>query len=429
MDASNFRETVVRALHQGRERGHYFLRADDPSFTDRHLHIGGRPLLSFGSCSYLGLEFDPRLVEAATEAYRRYGSQTSYSRAFLSCPLYEELEEDLLPKIFGGFSTLVLATTSAAHHVIMPALLDDDDVAVVDHQVHRSVDDAVTLQCARSATKRVTLKHADLDQALDTVRQLARAHRHVWFFCDGIYSMYGDYLPADFMTGLLGVADNVRLYVDDAHGMSWAGENGRGHFLSRFRADERTVIATSLSKGFAGGGGAILATDRRVLDTARMVGGPYVFSGPLRPGDLGADIASAKIHLSADLARRQELLRCRVEQANALCRSLDVPLVADNETPIFFVPLGLAETAYDMAERLRERGFHVNVTGFPAVPSRRGGLRIAINAIHAEQDVDGLFRAIADEMPTVLRTAGISREELDAEFRGVLPTFARRAAA
>ena len=419
MNSSTFRDAVFQIHHQGRERGHYFLMAEDTRFEDRRITVQGKRLLSFGSCSYLGLEFDPRIVEGAIDAYRRYGSQTSYSRGYLSCPLYRQLEEELLPAIFGVDRTLLLPSTSIAHHVVMPALIDERDAVVIDHQAHRSLDDAVTLQCARSNAKKVMIRHGELEQAIDTVSRLARLHRHVWFMCDGIYSMYGDYLPVTFLRTLLAQAPNVRLYVDDAHGMSWAGTHGRGHFLSRFPLEERVVLVTSLSKGFAAGGGLVVVRDREIIELARLTGGPFSFSGPLRPGDFGATVASAEIHLSEELPAMQEQLRRRVEQANRLCRDLSIPLVIANEAPIFFIALGRAEAVFTMAERLRTDGFHVNVSGFPAVPASRGGLRVALNAVHTEEQVSELFSSIARHLPSVLAKVGVTRAEVDAQFEGV----------
>ncbi|HWB81915.1 MAG TPA: aminotransferase class I/II-fold pyridoxal phosphate-dependent enzyme [Nannocystaceae bacterium] len=425
MDASTFRDAVFQVHRQGRERGHYFLVAEDARFGDRTITVGGRRLLSFGSCSYLGLEFDDRLLDGAVDAYRRYRSQTSYSRGYLSCPLYSQLEEELLPAIFGVPRVLLLPSTSAAHHVAMPALIDERDAVVIDHQAHRSVDDAVTLQCARSNATKIVIRHGELDQAVETVSRLARLHRQVWFVCDGIYSMYGDYLPESFLRTLLAQSPNVRLYVDDAHGMSWAGTHGCGHLAARLPIDERVVLVTSLAKAFATGGGVIVTRDPAVIELARLVGGPYSFSGPLRPGDLGASVASAQIHLSNELPALQAKLHARVEQANRLCRELAIPLIVENEAPIFFIALGRAEAVFTMAERLRDDGFHVNVSGFPAVPASRGGLRVAINANHAPDEIAALFTAIARHLPGVLSKSGVTRAEVDAQFEEALPAFLR----
>lgn len=391
----------------------------------RTMRLLGQELVSFGSCSYLGLEFDERLIRGGQEAYERFGSQNSYSRGYVSNPLYRELEEHLLREIFGGHQVILLPSTTVAHQVAFPALLAERDAIVCDHQVHRSVDDAVTLQCARSGAKKATIRHGELEQAIDVVKELSRKHDTVWFAFDGVYSMYGDYLPLSFLQELLAVAPNVRLYVDDAHGMSWTGKHGRGHFLGRFPFSERVVLATSLAKAFGVGGGVLLFANQKEAELARLVGGPYSFSGPMRPGDLGAAVASAKIHLSPEIAERQQALTDLVRLANGLCAELDIPLVVHNEAPIFFIALGKNEVVYSVAERLREDGFHVNVSGFPAVPSSRGGLRIALSSIHTREQVQAVFEATARHIPAALAAAGLSRAELDAQFANVLPTFMR----
>ncbi|MDP3274204.1 MAG: aminotransferase class I/II-fold pyridoxal phosphate-dependent enzyme [Deltaproteobacteria bacterium] len=425
MDASRFREAVARVHSVGRARGHYFLKATDKQFVDREVTIDGRRLLSFGSCSYLGLEFDQRLIEGGIEAFRRYGSQTSYSRGYLSCPLYQELEEELFPRLFGVEEALLVPSTSIAHHVVMPAIISERTAVVSDHQVHRSVDDALTLQCARSHATKVMIRHGELDQALDVVRELSRKHETVWFCCDGVYSMYGDYLPSAFLREVLDVAPNVRMYIDDAHGMSWSGVHGRGHFLNRFAMDPRVVVVTSLAKAFGSGGGVVVTSDRALLETARLVGGPYSFSGPLRPGDLGVCVASARLHLTSEITELQERLAARVELANQLCRSLKIPTVIENEAPIRFIALGRAEAVYRMSELLRDDGFHVNVSGFPAVPASLGGVRIAINALHTEEEIRSLFENMARHLPQVLAETGVTRDEVQAQFNQVLPPFMR----
>ncbi|MBX7078294.1 MAG: GNAT family N-acetyltransferase [Nannocystaceae bacterium] len=424
MDASKLRQAVYEIHDRGRRRGHYFQVAEDDAFVGRRLRLAGRELVSFGSCSYLGLEFDPRLVEGAREAYRRFGAQTSYSRGYLSCPLYEVLERELLPQVFGAPHVLVLPSSTIAHQVVMPALLAERDAIVIDHQTHRSVDDAVTLQCARSHATKVVVRHGELDRVRETIAQLARRHDTVWLATDGVYSMYGDYLPASFYAEVLAIAPNVRLYVDDAHGMSWAGTHGCGHFLSRFAADERVVVVTSLAKAFAVGGGVVVLRDAEIAETARLVGGPFSFSGPMRPGDLGAAVASARVHLGPDLRALQRRLFDRVQQLNQRCRELGVPVAVENETPIVFIPVGRADAVFDLAEATRDDGFHINVSGFPAVPSGKGGLRIAVSALHTEAEIDALAHSLAAHLPRVLAAHGLDVHGIVETFRDALPRLA-----
>ena len=117
--------------------------------------------------------------------------------------------------------------------------------------------------------------------------------------------MHGDVAPLGDLQQLAARYEQLHLYLDDAHGVSWSGRHGRGYVLGNGRIPPRTVIAASLSKGFAGGGGALIFPDKETARLVRTCGGPLIFSGPLQPALLGANIASARIHLSPEIERRQ----------------------------------------------------------------------------------------------------------------------------
>src|SRR4051794_2786216 len=110
---------------------------DDGPLDGRHLVLDGRSTLNFGSCSYLGLELDPRLREAVVDAVRRYGTQFSASRTYMSSPQYVELEA-LLGRMFGGH-VLVTPTTTLGHLATLPVIVGPRDAVILDQQVHASV--------------------------------------------------------------------------------------------------------------------------------------------------------------------------------------------------------------------------------------------------------------------------------------------------
>jgi 7-keto-8-aminopelargonate synthetase-like enzyme len=418
MEASEQLSVITAITEEARERGLYFQSIDDERLAGRRVTVGGERLLSFSSCSYLGLEFHPALIAAVHDAVDRYGTQFSSSRAFLSAPLYAELEA-LLSRVFGGHA-LVTPSTSLGHQAALSALVTEKDAIVYDHQAHYSVQTAVNL--ARSAGAHVELvHHADVGGAIGRVARLARRHRTVWFACDGVYSMYGDTVSAELVRGLLDAAPNVRLYVDDAHGMSWAGESGRGSFLSRFALGERVVLATSLNKAFSAAGGCLVFASRAEREWVRNSIGALAFSGPLQPPMLGAAVASAKVHLGDEIYARQRTLAARVALANRLLREAQLDPLVENETPIFFVPVGATAVTYDLAAALREReGIHASIAVFPAVPVRRSGLRLALTAAHEEADVVHLVAALARQLPAALARHNVTRERVRGRFRGAL---------
>ena len=68
------------------------LSTEDKQLDGRHVTFGNKQLISFGSCSYLGLEQHPLIKQAAIEAIEKFGTQFSSSRAYISLGMYDELE-------------------------------------------------------------------------------------------------------------------------------------------------------------------------------------------------------------------------------------------------------------------------------------------------------------------------------------------------
>ena len=65
------------------DRGLMLRTAEDDTLDGRSITLAGRELVSFGSCSYLGLEMDDRLRAGVVDAVMRYGTQFSSSRSYV----------------------------------------------------------------------------------------------------------------------------------------------------------------------------------------------------------------------------------------------------------------------------------------------------------------------------------------------------------
>lgn len=425
MEASERNATVDSIHEEAIQHGLYFLNPDDQELHGRTFTLRGQELLSFASCSYLGLEQHPQLVEGIIHAARRYGTQFSATRGFVSAPPYGELEA-LMSEVLGGYA-IACSSTSLGHQSALGVLATEKDAIVLDHQAHYSIQQAA--QLSRTAGCHVELvKHGELERSLDALQRLAPVRRTVWFAVDGVYSMYGDLVPVEILREALKVAPNVRLYVDDAHGMSWVGRHGRGSFLTRMGFNERIVLATSMNKAFAAGGGCLLFATEKERQYVRKTGGPLFFSGPLQPPMLGAAMASARLHLSPEIYQHQEVLQERVRLANRLIREAGLPLLVENETPIFFLRLGLPRLAFKVARRMMDEGIYVTPSVYPTVPMRRGGIRLSITAYHTAEDVTRVIQRLAVHIPAVLAEEGLTVDNLDDEFRHALPGKGRFAA-
>ena len=183
---------VDDALRLGISRGLIHLTAEDDQLGGRLLTLRGRRQVNFGSCSYVGLETDLRLKNAACDAVARYGVQFASSRAYVSCPPYAELER-LLAAMFGA-PLVVAQTTTLAHFAALPILVGREDAVICDQLVHNSVQAVMpTLQAAGTTCRFV--RHSRIDRLDELVSKLAARHRRVWYLADGVYSMHGDPAP------------------------------------------------------------------------------------------------------------------------------------------------------------------------------------------------------------------------------------------
>jgi 7-keto-8-aminopelargonate synthetase-like enzyme len=389
--------------------------ATDERLDGRTVTVYGRPLVNFGSCSYLGLETHPELTAAITEAAQRYGSQFSSSRGYLSSPGYAAAEA-ALAQLFDR-PTLITPSTSTGHIAALPVLLGSRDALILDHQVHNSMQTAAKLVRVQGSAVEL-LSHNNIERLEKRIRELSRTHRRIWYAADGLYSMYADLAPIEALNQLAERYEQLWLYVDDAHSVSWTGRFGRGYALERLSttARARTVVAASLNKSFAAAGGALTFPDDELRRRVFTIGGPLVFSGPVQPPMLGAVTASARLHLSDAVAPRRAHLMRLIDLFNGLATERGLPLVSPSRAPIRCLGVGTPAMAYRVTGLLREAGFFIDTATFPAVPAKRSGARVTLTAHHTEEDVTRLVDGLADALPRVLAEAGSSTQALRRAF-------------
>src|SRR4029079_6482760 len=130
--------TITSTIGALRARGLVHRTAETGVLGGPHITLDGRSVVNFGSCSYLGLETDERLKRAACDAVARYGVIFSSSRAYVSVPLFAELEA-LLSRLAGGVPVVIAPSTTLAHQAALPVLVGPHDAVLYDTMVHSSV--------------------------------------------------------------------------------------------------------------------------------------------------------------------------------------------------------------------------------------------------------------------------------------------------
>jgi 7-keto-8-aminopelargonate synthetase-like enzyme len=415
---SHFYDTIDQVVSYGVTKGILHLHNEDDFLKGNTILLKGKQVVNFGSCSYLGLEFDPRLKEGAKNAIDKYGTQFSESRAYVSLKLYEELE-NLFHQIFEQ-SCIVTPTTSLGHIANLPVLVSDSDAVIMDHQVHNSVQTAVNLLKARGIHAEL-LRHNRMDLLENRIKLLRGKHKKIWYMADGIYSMFGDACPLNDIYSLLNLYPELHFYVDDAHGMSIYGKHGRGFVLDKKEMHSKMIVATSLAKAFATGGAVMVYPNYELARKVRTCGGPLITSGPLQPATLGAAIAAAKIHLSEEIYKMQQELQDKIKYTTLLLKRYGLPLVSEPNASVFFVGTSLPKLGYKMVKRMLDAGYYLNLGIFPAVPIKNTGIRFTITRLHSFVQIEEMIAAMDREFPKALKEEEMTLGQIYKAFKLPLP--------
>ena len=398
-----FSTIINKIFTQCRKDGLIQLPIQNKTYDGKNAILNGKDFTFWGNCSYLGLETDARLKNGAIEAIERFGTQFSSSRAALELGLYTEIE-GLLSQMFGK-PTLLSPTTSLGHIAIIPLMMGKGDALIIDQKVHNSVKNGVFL--AKSDGCHIeTLPHSRIDILETRIQILRQNYDRIWYFIDGVYSMFGDIAPYQDIKSLLDKYEQFHLYVDDAHGMSWAGKNGTGTTIRDMGWHSRMILTTSLAKGFASCGGALVFDSVEQLDLVRNCSSTFIFSGPLQPAVLGASIAAAKIHLSQDITKYQDELIDLINFFLSYAERLNLPILSLDVKPIFYIGLGKLEIGNKMSKLLMTHGQYVNNMAFPIVPANNCGIRVCITRHHTKEDIKGLSDLVADALYFYLKEEG-----------------------
>jgi len=405
----NIKQKALETVRYGKLHGVAMKNTTNQEFDGRMMEFDTGKYVNFALCDYLGLSTDVRLRKAAAEASMKYGVYTAVSRSFVKLGIYKEAE-DIITSIFNQ-PCLVVPRTTLGHIAALPAIIDKDDLIILDQQVHTSVQLGAQIAVAQGSKMEI-LRHSRMDLLEERLKELSATYSKIWYLADGIYSMFGDTIPVAEVMDLLDRYPKFHLYVDDAHGMSWMGENGKGFFLTKTKFHPKLVLLSSLGKGFGSGGGVIICPDEKMKEQIEILGAPLMFTSPVAPPTLGAIIESAKIHLSDEIKERQAQLKKRIVYVRKKAFELGLPIVGSQPTPITFIATGKPDMTSDVGVYLMKRGFYLTGGEYPAVPFNNSGARIVTTLHQNFDDIDKMLEALKYACDSVLKDRGMKLEDV-----------------
>lgn len=411
---NNYIDTVVEISRNASEKGVVDLYTEDDHFTGRHIKVNGKDLCHFGTTGYLGLEQDIRIKKAAVDAIMRYGTQFPLSKTFISHSAYSELE-DKLEKMY-GYPVVVTKNSTLGHLGTIPTVVRDEDAIILDQQVHWSVQNSCQIARTRGIPVEM-IKHNNMEMLEAKIKDLSSVADKIWYFADGVYSMYGDEAPIGRLKELSAKYPQLCLYYDDVHGMSWVGKNGTGYVISQYgELPQNVIVFTTLSKTFGASGATMVTANKDFYTRVKRFGGPLTFSAQLEPSSVAAAIASADIHLSDEIYDMQKELADKVAYCNACLAKTDLPLIEENNCPVFYIGTGAPAVGYNFVKKLMDAGFYVNMGVFPAVAVKRTGVRFTVSRHNQKEDIKALVEAMDRLYPVALAEETTTKNQVRKTF-------------
>ena len=348
--------------------------------------INGKKMIMIGSNNYMGLTGHPKVVEAAINAIKKYGTGCTGSR-FLNGTLdiHEELEYRLA-KFVNKEAALCFSTGFQTNQGAISTLVGKDDIVFTDRADHASIVDG----CRLAFGKTVKYKHNDMED-LERVLE-ANKDKDVGklIVTDGVFSMEGTIvnLPA-----LVEVAEKygARVYVDDAHALGVLGKHGRGTGEYWDMEDKIDIVMGTFSKSFASLGGFI-AGDESVIHYIKHHARALIFSASMPPSAVATVLACLDIIESEP--ERIERLWKNTRKMKEGFDSLGFD-TGESNTPVIPIKIGEDEDCFAFWKLLFENGIFANPAISPAVPPHEAIIRTSYMATHTEEELDKVLDVFA----------------------------------
>ena len=168
----------------------YFRAISSEQDTEVMMH--GRKVLMFGSNSYMGLTNHPKVIEAAVEATRKFGTGMAGS-PFLNGTLeiHKQLEARLA-EYMGKEDAMIYSTGFGVNLGVVSTLTGREDYIILDEQDHASIIEGRRL----SFSNYLKYRHNDMD-SLEKQLQRCEPDAVKLIVTDSVFSMEGDVAHVD----------------------------------------------------------------------------------------------------------------------------------------------------------------------------------------------------------------------------------------
>ena len=355
----------------------------------------GRETILLGTYNYMGMTFDPDVIEAGKQALDDFGAGTTGSRVLNGTYSGHRAVEEALKEFYGMDHAMVFSTGYQANLGIISTVAGKGDYIVLDIDSHASIWDG----CKLGDAEVVPFKHNDIEAMEKRLKRIPEGAGKL-VILEGVYSMLGDIAPLKEMIRVA-KENGAMVLVDEAHSMGFMGPHGRGVAEEQGCLDDVDFVIGTFSKSVGTVGGFCVSNHPK-FEILRLVCRPYVFTASLPPSVVATAATSIRklMHGSNKRAHLWE----NSKTLHAALKGLGFQLGTEEpQSAILAVIMPDLERGAMMWEALLHEGLYVNLARPPATPANMTLLRCSLCAEHTSEQVQtiiGMFERAG-------KTAGI----------------------
>ena len=343
----------------------------------------GRETILLGTYNYMGMTFDPDVIEAGKDALDRFGSGTTGSRVLNGTYIGHREVEEALKDFYAMDHAMVFSTGYQANLGIISTIAGKGDYVVLDIDSHASIWDG----CKMGDAEVVPFKHNDIEAMEKRLKRIPEGAGKL-VVLEGVYSMLGDIAPLKEMIAIAR-AQGAMVLVDEAHSMGFIGPNGRGVAEDQGVLDQVDFVIGTFSKSVGTVGGFCVSNHPK-FEILRLVCRPYVFTASLPPSVVATAATSIRKLMHAGNKRAHLWENSKTLHKGLKDRGFQLG-TDEPQSAIISVMMPDLERGAAMWEALLKEGLYVNLARPPATPANMTLLRCSLCAEHSAEQVQTII--------------------------------------
>lgn len=381
---SKFQQHLQNELSAIQTAGLYKNERVIKSAQGAEIEVNGCKVLNFCANNYLGLANNPKLIEAAKQAFDARGYGMASVRFICGTQDTHKALEAKIAQFFGTEDSILYAACFDANGGVFEPLLGEEDAIISDSLNHASIIDGVRL-CKAQRFRYANANMADLEKQL----QAAQSCRFRLVVTDGVFSMDGNVAPLDKIYELANKYDAM-VMVDESHSAGVVGKTGRG-VTERFDLRGKVEIITgTLGKAFGGAIGGFTTGKKEIIDLLRQRSRPYLFSNSLPPSVAAAGLKM--FEMMDETNELQDKLHANTDYFVSRMKAAGFD-IKPTESAICAVMLYDAKLSQDFAAKMLDEGIYVTGFYYPVVPQGQARIRVQVSAAHETEHLDKAIAA------------------------------------